>query len=451
VPWLARITAYRKTILGLTVVATAGAGWAALGVAFSSNMLKLQAEGVESVWWEQRILTTAGRSTFAALATAPDLEELRRRHEAFAALPSVARVESLLVAIPDRQATKMELIGELAPLVVPIRLGAPRRLDVADLQTQVDTLRRRLGLAAEGATGEGRGRVREALRRVDDLREKLAATDPGRAAARLERLQDAIRRDFASRLRAFRQSLAPRPISLQDLPAELKERYIGRSGRLLLRVHPAIDIWQRDGAERFIGDLRSVDPDVTGPPVTSFEAIRLIRQGYFQGAIYALVLVAAVTAAVLRGARATALALAPLALGVVWTLGLMRVVGLEWSLANVWALPLIIGTAAEFGLSMFLRFLEARDAGTEPLARSTVLAVLLCGLTTVAGFGSLLVAHHRGIFGLGLLLTVGATASLVASLVVLPVLVDVFGGASLGPVRLCTGPTTPPAESPTRL
>jgi predicted RND superfamily exporter protein len=50
------------------------------------------------------------------------------------------------------------------------------------------------------------------------------------------------------------------------------------------------------------------------------------------------------------------------------------------------------------------------------------MAVLVNGLTTIAGFGSLMVAHHRGVFGLGLLLTIGTTASLVAALVVLPVL-----------------------------
>jgi len=48
--------------------------------------------------------------------------------------------------------------------------------------------------------------------------------------------------------------------------------------------------------------------------------------------------------------------------------------------------------------------------------------VLVNGLTTVAGFGSLMIAAHRGIFGLGLLLTLGMIATLGASLIVLPVL-----------------------------
>jgi predicted RND superfamily exporter protein len=56
--------------------------------------------------------------------------------------------------------------------------------------------------------------------------------------------------------------------------------------------------------------------------------------------------------------------------------------------------------------------------------RSAMLAVALNGLTTVTGFGSLMVARHQGIFGLGLLLTIGAAAALVTSLVLLPVMLS---------------------------
>ena len=192
-----------------------------------------------------------------------------------------------------------------------------------------------------------------------------------------------------------------------------------------------MDIWQQAGAERFVTDLRRVDPDVTGPPITSYEAIRFIRHGYFQGTLYALALVVLMTAVILKGARSTALALTPLVLGVLWTLGFMQIFDLDFNLANVWALPLIIGTAAEFGLNIFLRFQEGLDTGTPTLPQSTVMAVVLNGFTTMAGFASLMVAHHRGIFGLGLLLTVGMIATLIASLAVLPVLLRIFYGPTV--------------------
>jgi uncharacterized protein len=53
---------------------------------------------------------------------------------------------------------------------------------------------------------------------------------------------------------------------------------------------------------------------------------------------------------------------------------------------------------------------------------------MLNGLTTITGFGSLMIAHHRGMWSLGLLLTLGTAVSLVAALAVLPSLMRLFVG-----------------------
>jgi hypothetical protein len=426
--WLVRVTRYRKVILVGAVALSVFAVWGAVQVDFNYNMLKLQAKGVESVVWEQKILAKAGHSGFAALATADNLDELKRKQSAFAALPSVSKVESLLMLVPDHQLEKVTLVKQLAPLVEPIKIGTARDLEPADLKAPLETLRRRLKLATTEGGEKAQKEVAPVLAKLGGVLDKLGRVETQAAGPRLQRLQEQIARDFGDKLKNFQKSLDPQPVQAGDAPPELRNRYIGKSGRYLLRVHPAVDIWQQAGAERFVTDLRSVDPDVTGPPITSFEAIRYIRRGYFQGTLYALVLVIVVTWAILRSARGTALALSPLGLGVLWTLGFMHAFGLEFTLANVWALPLIIGTAAEFGLNIYVRYQEGRETGGPTLARSTVKAVALNGLTTMAGFSSLMVAHHRGIFGLGFLLTVGMVASLVGSLAVLPVLLRLFSG-----------------------
>jgi uncharacterized protein len=429
--WLERIVAYRKTILVIAAGISTLAVWGAAGVGFDYNLLKLQAKGVESVQWEERILAEAGRSAFTAFATAGTLADLERKQKAFERLPSVSKVESLLLLLPDQQAEKTALIRALASPLAPITLAAPLPADPGAVRAALETLRRRLGLAA--SAGEGRTdvtKVRAVQTQVDAVLGKLHRATGGTVIPALAQLQDDLYRDFADKLRGFRRNLDPRSVEPGEAPPELRQRYIGASGRYLIRVQPAVDIWQQAGAERFVTELRSVDPDVTGPPVTSFEAIRLIRRGYFEGAFYALALVAAAAVVILRSIRGTILALTPLVLGVLWTLGLMDVLDLRFNMANVWAVPLIIGIAAEFGLNIYVRFMEGRETGGPTLARSTVMGVLLNGLTTMAGFASLLVARHQGIFGLGLLLTIGASVSLIAALAVLPVLIERFGAAA---------------------
>ena len=98
---------------------------------------------------------------------------------------------------------------------------------------------------------------------------------------------------------------------------------------------------------------------------------------------------------------------------------------------------IIVGASAEFGLNVIVRYLEGRDHGGPLIARSTIMAVALNGLTTMVGFGSLMIAQHQGIFGLGLLLTIGSFCALLASLIVLPVI-----------LRLVTRRVIAPASEP---
>jgi hypothetical protein len=54
------------------------------------------------------------------------------------------------------------------------------------------------------------------------------------------------------------------------------------------------------------------------------------------------------------------------------------------------------------------------------LTTSTGHAILLSGLTTIAGFASLMTAHHGGLSSFGFVISVGVMANLMVSLVVLP-------------------------------
>ena len=87
------------------------------------------------------------------------------------------------------------------------------------------------------------------------------------------------------------------------------------------------------------------------------------------------------------------------------------------------AAPLIIGIGVENGIHLVHRFRVGRDVSVVSLiAGSTGQAVVLFSLTTMVGFGSLMVAQYYGIFSMGLLLSLAVGSVLVASIVVLPLL-----------------------------
>ena len=434
VPVLERLTRYPGTILAAAGVLTVLAAWEVPSVGFDYNVLNLQAKGTESVVWEKRILATTGRSGFNGLASAASLEELRRKQEAFERLPSVSEVDSVLHLIPEHQAAKIAIIKSFAPLVNPVRIGRSSPVDLDRLTQAVRDLNRRLDMAAAEAGAKLPAEMKRLRELAAALLTRLESADRDVAEAALTHLQAQLYRDFVDKFYGLQRRLRPKIITPTDVPEELRRKFIGASGHFLIQVHPKVDIWERAGAEQFVRELRSVDPNVTGPPVITYEAIRLMERAYVQGTVYAFILVGGLTFWMIRRVRETLLALLPLVLGLVWTIGLMRLFGLQFTLANVWGLPLIIGTSAEFGLNVVMRYLEGREHGGPLVARSTVMAVALNGLTTIVGFGSLMTAHHRGIFGLGLLLTIGAACALLASLVVLPVVLRMIPRHAAQPV-----------------
>ncbi len=429
VPFVDWISSHPKTVFVTAALLAAVSVYAFGKVRFDYNLLNLQAEGTESVTWEKKILKTSGRSGFAALSSAMSLDELRRKQQAFRALSSVSEVDSTLLLIPDDQAEKQKIIRDFAPIVAPVRVTRPQPVDVDRLISALETLKRRFDIAAgEAPVGDTRRRLASLRDDIGQLVLRLRKTDRTVSEPALLFLQQQVYRDFVTSFQRLQANLNPRTVGLADVPPEIRRKFISDSGRFLLQIHPAVDIWDRDGAAKFVNELRSVDGDVTGTPVITYEAIRLMERGYKQGTLYAIILVSALTFLMLRRIRETLLALAPLALGMTWTAGLMWLFDLKLNLGNVFGIPLILGGAAEFGLNIVMRFMEGREHGGPLIARSTIMAVFVNGLTTMVGFGSLLLAAHRGIYGLGLLLTLGMFASLVAALIVLPVLLRAFGG-----------------------
>ncbi len=441
VPVLDRLTAFPKAVLITAAVATALSAWAVIKVGFDYNVLNLQAKGTESVSWEKRILATTGRSGFNGLSSASSLEELRRKQEAFEKLPSVSEVDSVLRVIPDDQPEKIAVIKSFAPLVSPVRIGRSSPVDLERLKKALADIKRRFDVVAAEAGNKLPAEVRVVRERTMAVQRLLNRVNRDSAEAALNYLQVQLYRDFVNKFYSLQRNLNPTTVTIRDVPEELRRKFIGRSGHFLIQIHPKVDIWEKEGARQFVTELRSVDPEVTGPPIITYEATVLMERAYLQGTIYAFVLVGLLSFLMIRRLWETGLALLPLGLALLWMIGLMQVFGIKFNLANIWGLPLMIGTSAEFGLNIVLRYLEGRAHGGPLVARSTVMAVALNGLTTIVGFGSMMIASHQGIWSLGLLLTIGSACGLVASLVVLPVVLRL--------IARTTTEAAPAVEKPT--
>ena len=91
-------------------------------------------------------------------------------------------------------------------------------------------------------------------------------------------------------------------------------------------------------------------------------------------------------------------------------------------------LPLVIGIGVTNGIHILNRSPRSRTPNI--LARSTGKAVLVSGLTTIAGFGSLILAKHQGIQSLGYVMSIGLATCMIAGLTFLPALLNLLAASS---------------------
>ena len=181
------------------------------------------------------------------------------------------------------------------------------------------------------------------------------------------------------------------------------------------------------------------DPAATGKPLQTYEASRQMQRSYIHAAVYSLLAVLIVLMIDFRHVGYAALALLPLGAAIVLLFGLMGMVNMPLNPANMIVLPLIMGIGIDDGVHLVHDFRrQRRRQHREPyrIGASTASAVLITSLTTMVGFGSLMISDHRGMQSLGRVLTVGVACCLFTSLVMLPALLALIARRDQSPTPM---------------
>ena len=113
------------------------------------------------------------------------------------------------------------------------------------------------------------------------------------------------------------------------------------------------------------------------------------------------------------------LGVAVLSLSGVCLLAVMALAGWSWNLMNLMALPLMLGTGVDYTIFIQLA-LRRHGADLAEVRRSVGRALMLCGGTAVAGFGSLAFSSNLGMASLGQVCAVGIGTNMLISVFLLP-------------------------------
>jgi len=372
---------------------------------------------------------------------ADNLEEAVRLEDKINTLTNVVEdVDSIATYLHQDQKGKLGLISQIKQMVAPVEFAAPdlHPVDVYGLSRTLYSFSGYLGAALEEVNQSDPELARQLVslqQAVLDLRRAMLAGDNTALAAHADKLaqyQTALYDDLRGTFRTLQHQDDRAALQIADLPTALRHRFVGVHGKFALQVNPKKDIWQHEEQAEFIDALRqALDPKdtnhpiITGTPVQLLEYTTLLKDSYIIAAWYALAAIALMVLIHFRSLLAMILALIPVGLGVLWLAGLMGWLGVPFNPANIMTLPLVIGIGVTNGIHILNRYAE--EGTPDILGRSTGKAVLVSGLTAIAGFGSLVLAKHRGINSLGFIMSVGIAMCMIAGLTVVPALLNLIG------------------------
>ncbi len=417
----------RKRTAFILILSTAGlaaATWGAQGVHFDLNMLNLQASNVESVIWEKKLLEGSETSSIYGEILAPDLGEVRKQTKELEELSTVSRVESIETLLPRNQERKIAVLRKIKPVMdslKPIRPSS-KPVDLAQLNDVLSRIKFKMkpGAASESGSEKIANQMAEVRNIIDRLQSVFDSPFRDREIRVLGKFERAFFSDLNSKLSILQANVQSGPMRIEDLPRALRDRFITAGHMYIIRVYPKKNIWQPKALGQFVKDIKKISPDAIGDPVTLFVFTQEFRDSCVKASVYAVILIFLFVLIVFRNLKLTLLALVPLLVGTIWTLGLMSLLGVDLNLANTLFLPLIVGAGVEYGIIILSRWRQNNCSREMLMPDSTAKGVILAGLSTTVGFGSLMISSHHGIFSLGLLAAIGSISVLLASVIFLP-------------------------------
>ncbi len=379
---------------------------------YDHNLLNMQAAGLESVELERKLLSECNQSAWYALSIADSREELLARKAKFLELKSVDRTEEIVSLLPTDHAVKRPIIERIQR-----RLAAlPERPPVLPVD-RPENLGRVMAQAQETLAELGDASSAWQLEQTRDILRRMPVSDCYQI---LSQFQQQMAGDLLSRLHVLKGMANPEPPQLTDLPESLVNRFVGHSGKYLLKIYGRGNIWDMAALKNFVTEVRTVDTKVTGNPLQAYEASLEMKRGYEHSAMYAAVVILAVVFFDFRNLRDVFLSCLPLGLGLLQTFGLMGLLDIPLNPANMIALPLILGIGVDYGIHIVHEFRE--QPGRYRMSPGTAVAVVVDALTTIVGYGAMMIASHQGLQSLGRVLTIGITCCLFTSMVMLPAL-----------------------------
>jgi hypothetical protein len=424
---LDRITrAWRRPILLVALAVAVGAALLVPHVRFDQDVINMSDPVSESVVTLRELLDDPNTAVRAVSMMEPDSARAAAVAGRLESLDVVRGTRTLNTFVPTDQDEKLPIIAGIAADLGP----PPPRADgpgpdvgEAAYEGRLEAVRR-LRDTASHLFLEGDSTTKAASRQllflIDSWRSSLDEWPPSTRRSIAAGLERSLVGTLPLVQSSFRKSLQAGPVTRRDLPYSLRERWVTPRGVERIQVLPAGRLDTPEQLREFVEAVQAEEPAIAGMPVENLELGKATVRA-FQIAFGLAILATALTLLLLLGdVRASAMVLTSLILATLLTGAAAVILDIPFNISNIITLPLLLGIGVDAGIHIVHRHRQSAPGDRALLDTATGRAILYSAVTTMAGFGSLTLASHRAIAGMGDLLLIGMTSVLLCTMVVLP-------------------------------
>jgi len=405
---------------------------------FDYDMLNIEPKGLPSVALQDTVLEAFDLSVDYAIVSASTIEGSYEIAEKAKEMPSFSMVENIGDYCPpvEKQKKRLVYIKKIRELLAKNNKDIPLTSNnLKNLIKQLERLDMNIYELSQLAFLGGQDKVDKKCREIIgdpeaespnniilNLADKIKG-NPNKAIKALNK----FREFYMPVLRNKTYDMANTEfLNLDNIPDNIKSRYVNDDENIfLVNIYSREYVWNVEDLRNFIRQLNLVSEKFTGVPPLFLKLIELIGRDGKRATVLTLFIVVLLLWLDFRSLKLAFLGVIPLVAGGLWMLGLLSSFGMMLTVVNVIGIPMIVGIGIDDGVHILHRYrIEGFDK-TPRVLLSTGKAVLLTSLTTMAGFGSLMISEYRGFIGLGALLVIGVGACFITTVLFIPSIISI--------------------------
>jgi uncharacterized protein len=420
---------FHLVIIGVSAVITIFSIFAATRMKMDYNVLKMMPSNSESTIYQHRMEENSDYKMSFVMITDTNLAHLKDITDKVKILPSVSKVDSLAELIPPKQEEKIKVIKKFKPLLGNFRIELKDNNQTAvDYIAVLDQMNSYFGDAQEKAFAGGQTKLVEqidiVMKNMDAIKSKLKSDKNGVALARTKKFERELFLNFEKATQIIRESFNPTIITEANFPKEIISRFKSSQGTYVAMVSPKGSIWDINFLDTFVNDLKKITPNVTGFPVTHRVYVRRAASAVFWAMTYSFIIILVLLIIDFRRVNGVLLALMPLFIGMMWLQLALYIFKIDYNVANIAGLPLLLGLGIVYGLRIVHRWREDTTITAFAATKTTGRGLAFAAFAIIAGLVSIVPARHNGVSAFGMILLIGIISCMFTALVILPAVID---------------------------